>query len=160
MASRIISEIKQKKPLSGPELEVYLNIVRTADFLTYGVAELLKPHGLSPATYNVLRILRGAGEEGLTCGEIGERMLTRVPDVTRLLDRLEERNLLYRSRESQDRRVVRVRITPDGEELLASLDRPITQFHRRQLGHLGRERLALLIDLLEEARGGSEADEE
>ncbi len=158
MVNRIITELKQKKPLSGPELEAFLNIIRTSDFLSYNVAELLKPYGLSAATYNVLRILRGGSDEGLTCGEIGERMLTQVPDVTRLLDRLEERKLLARARELHDRRVVRVRIEAAGLELLAEIDGPIHQFHMRQLGHLGPERLAVLIDLLEAVRVQSEED--
>lgn len=152
MANRIVAELKQKKPLTGPEQEAYLNILRTADYLQYGIGELLKPHGLSPATYNVLRILRGSGETGMACGEIGERMLTRVPDVTRLIDRLEERGLVTRSREAQDRRVVTVRITPDGVELLSQLDRPVMQYYKRQLGHVGRERLNALVELLEAVR--------
>lgn len=156
MASRIVTELKQRKPLSGPELETYLNIVRTADYLGYGVAEILKPYGLSAATYNVLRILRGSAEEGLTCGEIGDRMLTRVPDVTRLLDRLEERELVMRTREVQDRRVVRVRITEPGIEMLGGLDKPVTQYHKQTLAHMSRERLALLIDLLEEVRSSAD----
>lgn len=160
MANRIITELKAKKPPYGPEHEAYLNIVRTADHLTYGVSELLKPYGLSPATYNVLRILRGSGNGGLTCGEIGERMVTRVPDVTRLLDRLEERSLLVRSREEQDRRVVRVRITEPGVALLSKLDRPVAQFHKRQLTNMGRERLSMLIDLLEEVRSTAAAQQD
>jgi DNA-binding MarR family transcriptional regulator len=99
----------------------------------------------------VLRILRGA-PEGLTCGEIGERMITRDPDITRLLDRLEKRKLIARSRESEDRRVVVARITRGGLDVLARLDGPVREVHRAQLGHLGRERLRALAELLEACR--------
>jgi DNA-binding MarR family transcriptional regulator len=95
----------------------------------------------------VLRILRGA-IEGLPCGEIANRMITRDPDITRLLDRLERRGLIARSRETRDRRMVTARITPPGLKLLARLDEPVQEAHRRQLGHLGRERLRALTELL------------
>jgi DNA-binding MarR family transcriptional regulator len=113
---------------------------------------ILKTEALSPTQYNVLRILRGS-PEGLPCGEIGSRMITRDPDVTRLLDRLEKRELISRSRETKDRRTVMARITPDGLKLLARLDEPVQAGHRKQLGHLGLERLRALADLLQVARG-------
>jgi DNA-binding MarR family transcriptional regulator len=99
MARDLQSEIKQRKPFQVREEELYLNIVRTADLLGRKGVELLKEADLSPNQYNVLRILRGAGAEGLACGEIGERMVTRDPDITRLLDRLEKRELVKRSRD-------------------------------------------------------------
>src|SRR5439155_6950076 len=107
----------------------------------------LKDSHLSPTQYNVLRILRSAGTTaagGMACHEIGQRMITRDPDLTRLLDRLEDRELITRSRERQDRRVIRVRITPEGLRLLRDLDEPIRSMHRRQLSHLGDKRLRLL----------------
>lgn len=101
--------------------------------------------------YNVLRILRGS-PEALPCGEIGSRMITRDPDITRLLDRLENRGLISRRREPEDRRTVLTRITREGMEVLARLDEPVQAAHRRQLAHLGRERLKSLCELLRTAR--------
>ena len=115
------------------------------------VAQLLKAEDLSSTQYNVLRILRGA-PEGLACGEIGNRMITRDPDITRLLDRLEKRGLVSRCRETKDRRMVLTRITDKGLELLARLDEPVQEAHRAQLGHLGREGLQSLVDLVRRAR--------
>ncbi len=145
-------EIKQAKPFSSYEEEAYLNLQRTTDRLLQGVRELLDPHDLSPAQYNVLRILRGAEPDGLPCGGIRERMVTRVPDVTRLLDRLEPRGLITRERRPPDRRVVRARITQAGLTLLAELDAPMRALHREQMGHLGEDALQTLIDLLERVR--------
>lgn len=130
---------------------VFLELCRTTDILSRRVAEVLKAEGLSPNQYNVLRILRGS-PEGLPCGEIGNRMITRDPDITRLLDRLEKRGLIVRSREARDRRMVMAAITPTGMELLARLDEPAREVHRSQLGHLGRERLDTLKSLLQLAR--------
>src|SRR5918998_4010285 len=107
-------EIKQTKPFRSIEDEAYLNLLRTADALLRKETELLKEYGLSPTQYNALRILRGAGTEGVTCGEMSDRMLTKDPDVTRLVDRLETRGLLTRARSDEDRRVVRTRITTEG----------------------------------------------
>ncbi len=136
-----------------PEEVTYLELCRTADILSRGVSEVLKAEELSPNQYNVLRILRGA-PEGLPCGEIGTRMITRDPDITRLLDRLEKRGLIVRSREAQDRRRVMARIERAGLHLLARLDEPVREAHRRQLGHLGRDRLRNLNELLEMVREG------
>src|SRR5512135_1869674 len=118
------------------EEAAFVDLVRTAELLSRPIAQLLKAHDLSPAQYNVLRILRGS-PDGLTCGEIGNRMITRDPDITRLLDRMEKRGLIERWRETKDRRVVQARITPEGLKLLAKLDEPVEQGHREQLGHLG-----------------------
>ena len=136
-----------------PEEGTYLELCRTADILSRGVSEVLKVEELSPNQYNVLRILRGA-PEGLPCGEIGTRMITRDPDITRLLDRLEKRGLIVRSREAQDRRRVMARIERAGLHLLGRLDEPMREAHRRQLGHLGRDRLRNLNELLEMVREG------
>jgi DNA-binding MarR family transcriptional regulator len=119
--------------------------------LSRPLSQLLKTADLTSAQYNVLRILRGA-PDGLPCGEIGSRMITREPDITRLLDRLEKRALISRCRETRDRRTVLTRITPEGLEILDRLDEPVLEFHRKQLGHLGRERLRALCDLLRLAR--------
>lgn len=140
-----------RKPAACPEEAVFVDLIRTADILTRGPAEILKQHQLSSNQYNVLRILRGA-PEGLLCGEIGDRMISRDPDITRLLDRLEKRGLIGRCREDPDRRKILVRITPAGLALLASLHRPVCEMHRRQLGHLSPTQLRQLSRLLHTAR--------
>jgi DNA-binding MarR family transcriptional regulator len=134
-----------------PEEAAFLDLLRTCDLLSRGPAQVLKTEDLSATQYNVLRILRGS-PEGLPCGEIGSRMITRDPDITRLLDRLEKRELISRCRETKDRRMVMARITPEGLKLLARLDAPVQESHRKQLGHLGRERLRALAELLDACR--------
>jgi DNA-binding MarR family transcriptional regulator len=156
MSATIRDEIKQKKRFPSLEAEAALALLRTADQLQARVADMLKPYGLSPTQYNALRILRGAGVEGLACSEIGERMINRDPDITRLLDRLERRGLVARSRERRDRRVIKAYIQPTGLKLLESLDGPVIQFQRALLGHLGERRLRALIRLLEAARARPE----
>jgi DNA-binding MarR family transcriptional regulator len=133
------------------EETMFLDLLRTCDLLQRRPAQLLKTEDLSATQYNVLRILRGS-PEGLPCGEIAARMITRDPDVTRLLDRMEKRALISRSRDNTDRRTVIGRIAPEGLKLLARLDEPIQEIHRKQLGHLGRKRFAALSQLLAAAR--------
>jgi DNA-binding MarR family transcriptional regulator len=150
-------EIKKGKPFDTIEQEVFLNLQRTADALMRDVANLLKPAGLSPTQYNVLRILRGAidesgGDGSLACNKIGDRMITRDPDITRLLDRLEARGWIARQRSKSDRRVIEARITADGLKLLKSLDDSVRKLHVEQLGHLGRAKLKAMIEFLEAAR--------
>src|ERR1700722_430817 len=143
---------KNKRPgMPSSEEAAFLDLLRTTDMLSRGLVTILKAEDLSSTQYNVLRILRGA-PDGLPCGEIASRMITRDPDITRLLDRLEKRELISRSRETRDRRTVIARITPDGLKLLARLDGPVEEGHRKQLGHLGRERLRALTELLCAAR--------
>ena len=136
-----------------PSLEeaTYLELLRTSDLLTRALAPVLKAEDLSSTQYNVLRILRGAGGP-LPCSEIANRMITRDPDITRLLDRLDARGFVSRIRDTEDRRTVLARITPQGLRMLTRLDEPIQEAHRRCLGHLGRERLAELGELLRLAR--------
>jgi DNA-binding MarR family transcriptional regulator len=134
-----------------PEEVAFVELVRTMDMLSRGPMLILKSEDLSPTQYNVLRILRGS-PEGLPCGEIASRMVNRDPDVTRLLDRLEKRGLVSRCRENKDRRTVMTRITDEGLQLLGRLDEPVQSAHRQQLGHLGRERLRALTELLREMR--------
>jgi DNA-binding MarR family transcriptional regulator len=138
-----------------PEEAAYLDLLRTAEMISRPLARLLKAADLSSTQYNVLRILRGS-PQGLTCGEIGDRMITREPDITRLLDRLEKRCLISRCRETKDRRMVLTRIAPEGLELLAQLDGPIRDRHRKTLGHLGDERIRVLHELLALCRDGLE----
>jgi len=139
----------------GLEAEAHLSLLRASDALLREVEQTLKPAGLSHTQYNILRILRGAGPAGLACREIGCRMITRDPDITRLLDRLEARELVRRERERSDRRVVKTRITAEGLRLLKELDEPIASLHRRRLRHMDHRRLRLLVRLLEEAREGA-----
>jgi len=134
-----------------PEEDAFLDLLRTCDLLSRAPAQLLKAEDLSSTQYNVLRILRGT-PEGLPCGEIASRMITRDPDITRLLDRLEKRGLISRCRETKDRRMVMVRITAQGLKILTNLDEPVRESHRRQLGHLGKGRLQELAELLGQVR--------
>ena len=152
MAKGIQAEIQQTKPFSSLEDEALVALQRTADRMHWRLSEMLKAHGLSPTQYNALRILRGARDEGRACSEIAERMINRDPDITRLVDRLERRGLVSRSREGRDRRVITTRITSAGLELLDALDRPIEEFNRKMLGPLGEQQLRTLIRLLESAR--------
>jgi DNA-binding MarR family transcriptional regulator len=139
------------RPVACPEEIAYLEMLRTVEALSHWLGQVLKTEELSSTQYNVLRILRGA-PEGLPCGEIGNRMVTRDSDITRLLDRLERRVLVSRCRESKDRRTVLTRITPAGMELLARLEEPVRMAHQERMGHLGSERLGLLAELLRVAR--------
>lgn len=150
--SALAREIGKKRPFEVPEQEAFLNLFRTASVLQGPFEVLLRERGLSGAGYNALRILRGAGEEGRACHEIGCQMVARVPDVTRLVDRLERAGLVERRRSAADRRVVMVAITGAGLELLASLDEPMTRLHREGLGHLSVSELEELNRLLVKAR--------
>lgn len=152
------SAIRQSRPFGGVEHQVYLALQRAAADLTQGAAALLRPFGLSGAQYNILRILRGAGPEGLACGEIAERLLARDPDMTRLLDRMERQGLVMRQRASHDRRVVTTRITPEGARVLAELDEPMAALHRRQLAHIDAARLRELATLLDAVVAGPAAE--
>lgn len=133
------------------EETAFVEMARTTDLLSRALDLIIKAEDLSRTQYNVLRILRGAAGP-LACGEVANRMITRDPDITRLLDRLESRGLVSRERDTEDRRTVLARITPEGNRLLARLDEPILEAHRRQMGHLGRERLEQLTELLVLAR--------
>jgi DNA-binding MarR family transcriptional regulator len=153
MARGLQAELKQKVPFRSPEQEAYLSLLRTAGALQASVEAQLKSFGLTGTQYNALRILRGAGPEGLPCSEIGERMITRDPDITRLLDRLQKRGLALRSRGKADRRVICGKISPAGLKLLREMDAPVEQHSREMLRHVPREKLAELIELLELVRG-------
>ena len=154
MAGKIQQEIQQKKAFRLLEEEASLNIARTADLLEQKIGDVLKPHGLSSTQYNVLRILRGAGAEGVGCKEIASRMVTRDPDITRLMDRLEKRGLLTRDRDKEDRRVVVHKLTPAGLALVNAIDDPLDTAHREAMQHMNRGKLRELIQLLEELREG------
>ncbi|MEK7413569.1 MAG: MarR family transcriptional regulator [Planctomycetota bacterium] len=152
MPGLLANEIKQSVPFASAEIEAFLNLIRTTDGMRRDVSELLRPHCLSAAGYNVLRILRGAGTVGLPCSEVAQRLISHDPDVTRLADRLIKAGFVARERPNTDRRVVVLRITDAGLALLTQLDDQLANLHQRQLAHLGSERLASLIGLLEQAR--------
>ena len=145
-------ELQQTKPFTSLQEEALLNIVRTSATMTDDMEELLKQRGITNTQYNVLRILRGAEPDGLCRNELRDRMLTRMPDVTRLLDRMEEAGLVARSRDNEDRRLVSTRITPAGRKLVDELDAPVQAYHRTRMAHVSDEQLQTLIDLLTLAR--------
>ncbi|MGD0775215.1 MAG: MarR family transcriptional regulator [Candidatus Solibacter sp.] len=151
---KLQQEIHQTKAIRFPEEEATLNIVRTADVLMLALAGVLKPYLLSATQYNVLRILRGAGDDGASCKDIGARLVARDPDITRLMDRLEQRGLVSRDRAREDRRVVTHRLTRAGLELVNELDAPIEALHRRTMGHMKAGKLRELVGLLEDVRAG------
>jgi DNA-binding MarR family transcriptional regulator len=148
MSPGLRDEIKQTRPFASLEQEAYLSVGRTWAVLEHAVAEALKPHGITPTQYNVLRILRGAGEEGLCRNEVMQRMIAKVPDATRLLDRMESADLIGRERSSEDRRFVTTRITEEGMRLLAALDEAVVQLHRKQFAELNEKELRRLVELL------------
>jgi DNA-binding MarR family transcriptional regulator len=152
VTNRLQKEIRQSRPFESPEQEAHLGILRTAAALDHAVAEALRPYSVTPTQYNVLRILRGAGEEGLCRNEVRERMVALVPDATRLLDRMEAAGLIRRERSTTDRRFVTTHITDEGLRLLAELDGPIRALHRAHLGHLGEDELKALVTLLDRVR--------
>lgn len=139
----------RKTRTACPEEALFVEFQRAADLLARAPAQLLREHDLSTNQYNVLRILRGA-PEGLLCGEIAGRMISREPDITRLLDRLEKRGLVGRCRQDADRRRVLTRITEDGLALLSDLDPTVCAVHRRQLGPLSPAQRNQLAHLLAE----------
>lgn len=149
---KLLEEIKQTKPFRTLEDEVFVNLLRTAELFLWKEAEMLKPYELTLPQYNVLRILRGAEPDGLICREIGERMITRDPDVTKLLDRLEARGLVTRERQQHDRRVIVARVTEEGLKIVNELDGPSLKLTGDILGHLGERKLKTLNALLEAAR--------
>jgi DNA-binding MarR family transcriptional regulator len=154
MGPGLQAELKQKVPFSSREQEAYLSLLRTTDALQSSVEARLKEFGLTGTQYNALRILRGAGADGLPCSEVGERMITRDPEITRLLDRLQKRGLVERARCKRDRRVVYGKITAAGLKLLRELDEPLEKHGREMLKHVGQAKLKQLIELLEKVRDG------
>lgn len=145
-------ELKQTRPFASLEEETHIALLRTSDRLSHSFERLLRRHGVTTTQYNVLRILRGALPGGLPCGEVGQRLVTRVPDVTRLLDRIERKGWARRERTTRDRRVVTIRLTPEGKKLVDALDEPVQAAHNALLRHLSREDLRALCDLLAKVR--------
>ncbi len=152
--AKLADEIKMTRPFALPEEEASLSIIRTADLIQQCTLAVLKPFEISGPQYNVLRILRGARED-LSCSQIAERMVSRDPDMTRLLDRMEARGLISRARGKQDRRVVKARITAEGMSVLKQLDPLISEHHRRQFLGFGERKLNQLLDLMDQVREAS-----
>jgi DNA-binding MarR family transcriptional regulator len=154
----LAAEIKKRQPFDCPAQEAYLNLMRTHSMLLGPIEQLFKQHGISPAKYNILRILRGSkstgecGDHGLPSLEIADRLIARVPDITRLVDGLMEDGLVVRTRCTDDRRVVYVGITEDGLKLLDRLDKPLMDLHEKTLAHLDEDELKEFNRLLVKAR--------
>jgi len=159
MSDQLRKELKQSKPFASLQEEAVLNIARTASVLERQLTEVLKKADLSLTQYNVLRILKGAGQKGLPCNEVAERLVTHDPDVTRLVDRMEKRGLVSRLRSSQDRRVVKVIITGAGSHLAGKLANPVGQLLKKQLHALNEKKLEELIEALELIRQEAAAPE-
>jgi DNA-binding MarR family transcriptional regulator len=152
MASDLRADLKQRMPFKSLPEKAHLGVVRTAAVLVDAFEQMLKPHGITATQFNVLRILRGAAPAGLCRNELRDRLLTRMPDVSRLLDRMEEGGLVSRARESDDRRMVTTRITAKGRRLLDAVEDDVTDEHRRRFGHLSKDQLRELIALLSMVR--------
>ncbi len=155
MTSGLRAELRQRKPFTSLEQEAYLSVKLTEAALREHLDQVLKEAGISVTQYNVLRILRGAGQEGLCRNEIRDRLIDRMPDVTRLLDRMEESGWITRARSSEDRRQVSTYLTKAGKELVDSLDAPVAAEHERRLGHMTKTQLRSLIELLSIVRQAS-----
>ena len=155
MPSDLRADLRQRKPFASLHQEAYLNLARTEAVLHDALEQTLKPHGVTATQYNVLRILRGAESDGLCRNEIRDRLVTRMPDVTRLLDRMEEAGLVSRVRGTEDRRLVSTRLTKSGRDLVDALDEPVSREHERRLGHLTNAQLRSLIELLTLVRDGN-----
>ncbi|MDY7107355.1 MAG: winged helix DNA-binding protein [Planctomycetota bacterium] len=160
---------KSRTSSRRPEPETYRSLLRTMNVLLLQADRLLKQHGLSESTYDVLQILRRGAEEarqdghrfaGLPCAAVAEQMITAVPDLTRLLDRLSQLGLVQRRRSEEDRRVVRVRLTAKGRRLIDALEKPVAALRIEQLGHMSRKDLGDLNRLLDKAVAPHEAHEE
>ena len=149
--NKLQNELKKKRPFESLEQEAALNLLRTNDQLQNRFLRLFREYGVTPSQYNILRILRGEGKR-MPSLEIGDRMIQVVPAMTGLIDRLEKQNLVRRDRCLEDRRVIFIVLTEQGEQLLAKLDKPVAELHQSLLGHLTKGELAELSRLLEKAR--------
>ena len=154
MATPLHVELQQTRPFDLLEEEAHVSIGRTAALLDRAFAQMLKPHGITPTQYNVLRILRGAGAAGLCRNEVGARLVTPVPDVTRLLDRMADLKLIARQRSDEDRRLVRTHLTAKGLDLVNGLDSVLRPSHQKRLAGISREKLEALVATLAEVRAG------
>lgn len=146
------AEIKQTKPFPSPTAEALLSVLRTAAVLEHHLSEVVKPYGITHTQYNVLRILRGAGSTGLCGREVAERLVSKVPDISRLLDRMEEMQLIDRERDPADRRHVTARISPKGLRVLKQATPELAVVEQTRLVGLEPERVKLLIETLAQIR--------
>ena len=144
--------LRSKNSGGNTETSLFVAFMQIADVFRSEAEQVVKTAGLTGAQYNVLRILRGAGHTGLACREIGERMISRDPDITRLLDRMEKRGLITRERQSDDRRVVKTCVTTKGLEIMKALDQPVRELHKRQFQHMSPARLKALATMLGQIR--------
>jgi DNA-binding MarR family transcriptional regulator len=156
MAQTLRDELRMRRPFASPEHEAHLGLVRTATVLEDAFERLLRPSGLTIAQFNVLRILRGAEPDGLCRNEVRDRLLTRMPDVTRLLDRMEDAGLVTRERSTTDRRLVTTRITRQGRRIVDDLDEAVARHHEQEFRHLDATQLRTLVDLLALVRQGAQ----
>jgi DNA-binding MarR family transcriptional regulator len=145
-------EIRQRRPFPSVAQEGVVSVMRTADLLRRQMAALVEPYGITVQQFNVLRILRGGGPDGLPTLEVGARMVEETPGITRLLDRLEAKGLVRRQRCPKDRRQHLCWITKEGLGLLASLDEPVVQLSQEALKGLGRQEQSALVRLLDQVR--------
>jgi DNA-binding MarR family transcriptional regulator len=152
MSNDLQSEIKQTQPFGSLAQEAYLSVGRTWARLEHQLGEVLKPLGVTPTQYNVLRILKGAGAKGLCRSEIMDRMIARVPDATRLLDRMEAAGLIARARDAEDRRFVTTRITAEGIRVVAAAEGPVMATHASQFETVSEQDLRHLVEVLERVR--------
>jgi DNA-binding MarR family transcriptional regulator len=150
--SQLARELKQNRPFPSPIQEALLGIKRTAALLDLRLAEVLRPYGLTPTQYNVLRILRGAGAGGHPRCEVQGRLVAPVADTTRLLDRLERMGFVARTRSTEDRRVVMSKITPRGLAVLEQVAKPLQAHEENEMGQISDARLRTLIGILDEVR--------
>jgi DNA-binding MarR family transcriptional regulator len=155
MSDNLQAELKQRKPFPRVSAEALLSVLRTAAVLEHQMTEALKPYGITHTQYNVLRILRGAGDNGLCGREVAERMVSRVPDVSRLLDRMEEAGLISRERDPGDRRHVTARITRKGLAMLEQATPQLEAVERARVGQVPTGQLQQLIEVLSTVRGNS-----
>lgn len=151
--AKLKDEIQQTRPFQSLQEEVFLNILRTAESVSYRVHSVLRDQGLSPSQYNVLRILRGAGADGLACRQIADRMVSRDSDMTRLIDGLEKREFVVRNRSERDRRVIQVSLTTLGQTLVNELDSPLKERLEKTFDNVGADALRELVHTLEAIRG-------
>ena len=147
-----LSKLIKQEQFASPAQEAMLNVMVTNSWLTGEISDTMAPYGITPAQYNVLRILRGSHPDRLTCSDIGERLLDRTPDVTRLLNRLERNDLVERRRAEHDRRVVEVSVTEKGLALLRRMEEDIEAAQQRLTKHLTPEEHRQLSELLERLR--------
>jgi DNA-binding MarR family transcriptional regulator len=148
MITPLQRELKQTRPFARPETEALVSVMRTAAVIEHAVGEALRPFGVTMTQYNVLRILRGAGEAGLCGRDVGERLVSKVPDVPRLLDRMSEMGLIRRERDERDRRHVTARLSPEGAGVLEAADPVIEALERRHFATLGEAGMRSLVDAL------------